>query len=186
MGVDDTVEARKGRATPSRKEAEAERRRRLQESARGTGKGRKNDRAEERSRREDARERMKAGDERFLGRRDRGPARRYARDLVDSRRTVGEYFLFAALGVLVAGIVPVAAVQLASQVGLVAIVFGVVVDSVLLRRRVVRAVRARYPDDEGTKGVATYAIMRGLSTRRMRLPAPQVRPGDDVEASARR
>jgi hypothetical protein len=129
------------------------------------------------------RERMRDGDERVLSKRDRGPARRLARDLVDSRRTVGEYFLVIALGVLVAGIVPVPAIALASQVVLIGLILGAITDSFLVYRRVVPVVRQRFPDDEGLKGIGRYAVLRAMSTRRMRLPAPQVRHGQDVLGS---
>ena len=44
---------------------------------------------------------LRAGDERNLPPRDRGPVRRYVRDVVDARRSVAEFFLPFALVILV-------------------------------------------------------------------------------------
>lgn len=174
----------KGAPTPSRKEAEAERRRRLQDTARGKHKPRGADRAaakaDRRVKQAEVRERMRAGDDRFLSARDRGPARRYARDLVDSQRSAGEFFLYLAIAVLVMGLFP--ALVIASQVLLFALIFGVVGDSIRVHRRVTRRVKDRFGDAEGTHRIGGYAVMRALTTRRMRLPAPQRKPGDDPDA----
>ena len=43
---------------------------------------------------------LREGDERHLPPRDRGPVRKYVRDIVDSRRSVAEYFLPLALVIL--------------------------------------------------------------------------------------
>ncbi len=46
------------------------------------------------------RERMMAGDERYLLTRDQGPVRRYVRDIVDARRNVLGLFMPSALGLM--------------------------------------------------------------------------------------
>ena len=46
------------------------------------------------------RERMMAGDDAYLLPRDKGPVRRYVRDIVDSRRNVLGLFMPAALGLI--------------------------------------------------------------------------------------
>jgi hypothetical protein len=56
-----------------------------------------------------------------------------------------------------------------------------VVDAVVLGRSVVRRARARFPDVE-IDGPRTgwYAFMRAHRMRSLRLPRPQVDPGDAV------
>ena len=167
----------KGRPTPSRKQAEAERKERLKASSSGaTRKGRASSAAATRAERSATRKRIVAGDERVLAPRDRGPEKRYARDLVDSRHTVGEYFLYIAIAILILGIVPVPALRLVANAFLVLVVLGLIVDSVLIRRRVTRAVATKFPDGD-LDGIARYAMMRGMVTRRMRVPKPQVKRG---------
>jgi hypothetical protein len=95
-----SVEAKdgsKGRPTPKRREVERGRRRAV-----ATPRTRKEAaaamRAKQREERQSQMTALRAGDERTLPARDRGPVRRYARDVVDSRRTVAEFFLPLAVG----------------------------------------------------------------------------------------
>lgn len=131
------------------------------------------DRAATRAQRAEQRKRAIEGDERALSARDRGPERRYARDLVDARHTVGENFLILAVFVLILGLIAVPVLQVLSQVLLVVIVAGLAIDSVLIHRSVGRAVAEKFPNGD-TKGVARYAMMRAMVSRRMRVPKPQV------------
>jgi hypothetical protein len=125
---------------------------------------------------------MRAGDERYLLARDRGPERRLVRDIVDSRRTVGTWFFAGALIVLLGSstrMPPV--VQLGANLLWAILAIGVVVDSVLIARKVGKLVRERYPNSTVRKGTLyLYGIMRGLTFRRMRVPKPQVELGTKV------
>jgi hypothetical protein len=116
------------------------------------------------------------------GPRDRGPEKALARDVVDSRRTVGTWFFVGALVVLLGSqqtMPPV--VQLASNLLWALLAVGVVVDSVLISRKIKKLVRARYPKTEQKMGsLYLYAIMRGMTFRRMRAPAPRVKIGDPI------
>jgi len=90
----------KGRPTPKR--SEAERRRRQPYSAPGDRKtaarqSRTRDRGE-RARKYDA---MKRGEEWALAPRDKGPVKALARDYVDSRRRISEYYMYILLVLLV-------------------------------------------------------------------------------------
>ncbi|MEV4759189.1 DUF3043 domain-containing protein [Micromonospora sp. NPDC049559] len=116
------------------------------------------------------------------GPRDRGPERRLARDVVDSRRTVGTWFFGGALIVLIgsANTMP-PEIRLASNLLWGALALGVVVDSVLISRRIRKLVRQRFPKTDQRMGsLYLYAIMRSITFRRMRAPAPQVKIGDAV------
>ncbi|MGA0221586.1 MAG: DUF3043 domain-containing protein, partial [Candidatus Nanopelagicales bacterium] len=79
--------APKGRATPSRKEAEAARKQGLRASSRGrtTKEGKKASREAEREARSRQRAGMMVGDERYMPARDRGANRRFVRNFVDAR-----------------------------------------------------------------------------------------------------
>lgn len=123
---------------------------------------------------------MAAGEERYLPRREQGPVRKLARDYVDSRRTVGEFFVYFALVCLALTVVPVAWVQLiAYNVAFPLLIAALVVDSVRLSRQVKARVAQRYPG-ESTRGLSYYAITRGLQIRRLRIPKPAVKVGDRV------
>jgi hypothetical protein len=116
------------------------------------------------------------------GPRDRPPERGLARDVVDSRRTVGTWFFGGALIVLIGSaqtMPPV--VRLASNVlwGLLAV--ALVIDSVLISRRIRKLVRERFPKtDQRMASLYLYAIMRSITFRRMRVPEPRVNIGDKI------
>ncbi|WP_174535804.1 DUF3043 domain-containing protein [Micromonospora chalcea] len=116
------------------------------------------------------------------GPRDRGPERLLARNVVDSRRTVGTWFFGGALIVLVGSnqaMPPI--VRLLSNLLWGALALGVLIDSVLISRKIKRLVRERFPKSTEKLGsLYFYAIMRSITFRRMRAPAPRVNIGDMV------
>jgi hypothetical protein len=117
------------------------------------------------------------------GPRDRGPERALVRDIVDSRRTVGTWFFAGALVVLIGSnptVMP-PEVVLASNLLWALLGIGVIIDSVLICRRVKRLVLKRYPrTQERMRSLYLYAVMRAITFRRMRIPVPRVKLGDRV------
>ncbi|KXK60475.1 DUF3043 domain-containing protein [Micromonospora fluostatini] len=116
------------------------------------------------------------------GPRDRGPERLLARNVVDSRRTIGTWFFGGALIVLIgsnAAMPPI--VRLVSNLLWGALALGVVIDSILISRKIKKLVRERYPrSGERMGSLYLYAIMRSITFRRMRAPEPRVKLGDKV------
>lgn len=125
---------------------------------------------------------MRAGDERYLLARDRGPERLLVRNIVDSRRTVGTWFFGGALVVLIgssAAMPPI--VRFVSNMLWAALALGVVIDSVVISRKVKRLIRERFPKTDQRMGsLYLYAITRSITFRRMRMPKPKVEIGDAV------
>ncbi|GIF68190.1 membrane protein [Asanoa ishikariensis] len=116
------------------------------------------------------------------GPRDRGPERQLARNVVDSRRTAGTYFFGGALIVLIGsnGAMPDLVRTVATSLWGV-LLLAVVVDAVLIARKIKRLVAERYPKTEQKMGsLYMYAIMRSLTFRRMRVPGPAVKFGEKV------
>jgi hypothetical protein len=106
---DDTTQPRdpqapKGRPTPKRSEAEASRRTKVT-VPKDRKEASKQSRERMRAEREKQRTALIAGDERYLPARDKGPVRRFARDYVDSRWSLAEFFLPYAVLVLILSIV---------------------------------------------------------------------------------
>ena len=136
----------------------------------------------QRSERAEAAAGMKAGDERYLLARDRGPERRLVRDIVDCRRTAGTWFFAGAIVVLIGSStrMPIQ-VQVAANVLWAVLAIAVILDSILISRKVRRLVRERFPKTNQRMGsLALYGIMRGLTFRRMRVPKPQVPLGAKI------
>ncbi|WP_433262882.1 DUF3043 domain-containing protein [Micromonospora vinacea] len=162
----------KGRETPKRPTA----------GRRPAGPTRPLTKEEERERRRQLRAEAASEFRREGGPRDRGPERLLARNVVDSRRTVGTWFFGGALIVLVGSNAAMPApVRLISNVLWGALALGVVVDSVLICRKISKLVRERFPKTDQRMGsLFLYAVMRSITFRRMRAPAPQVNLGDKV------
>jgi hypothetical protein len=171
----------KGRPTPKR--SESQQRRRTPVVAPTTRKEAYRLRRERiRQERTSGRTALTSGDERHLPPRDAGPARRLARDVVDSRRNLAELFMPLALVSFIA-LVAVGrnSPTVAAYVNLVLLLLFLVVvaDSVLVGQRAKRLVAERV-GDEHTRGVAMYAAMRASSIRRLRVPPPKVQRGAKV------
>lgn len=176
--------AGKGRPTPSRREAEGRKRGpappppRTQREALRRMRGSKEERRNASAAR---RERMMAGDEKYLLPRDRGPVKAYVRDLVDSRGHIAGLFMPLALLVIVVILVPDPRVQ--QYVSLLSMVMLVtmIAEGVLLGRIVNRRVRERFPDAPGTgASLGFYAMTRATQLRRLRVPKPRVGRGDPI------
>lgn len=119
------------------------------------------------------------GEESALPLRDRGPARRFVRNYVDARRSIGEYFLPIIFVVLILTLIPTPSVQF----GAIAIMYGVlimaVVDGIFLGRRIRKLMGEKFPN-VSTKGLGMYAWLRSTQMRRLRAPHPQTKVGDEV------
>ncbi|MGW4465997.1 DUF3043 domain-containing protein [Micromonospora sp. NPDC004704] len=137
---------------------------------------------EARERRRAARAEAAAEFRREGGPRDRGPERVLARDVVDSRRTIGTWFFGGALIVLIGSSAAMPdPVRLISNLLWGALAIGVVIDSILISRRIKKLVTERFPKSELRMGsLYLYAIMRSITFRRMRAPTPRVKIGDKI------
>jgi len=171
-----SVTAGKGRPTPKR--SEAERRRRQPYSAPAD---RKAALAQTRGRDRETRSRkyaaMRRGEEWALAAKDRGPVRALARDYVDSRRRISEYYMYG-LGVLVV-LLFLPATRLIVDYLVLGVVLIMLAEGTFLGRQVVKLAAERFPG-ERTKGVKIYAALRAMQIRKLRMPAPRVQPGDTV------
>ena len=189
--------APKGRPTPKRSEASrrrgpvapapmtaAEARRRRKELGRPklTREERKAEKIERRARTADRRERMMAGEDDYLLPRDKGPVRRFARDVVDSRRNMLGLFMPAGLALIFVMLaVPSIQVQRLLSPAMLVLVLVMVVDGFLVARKVNRAVDQKFPNNtESGWKLGFYAASRASQLRRMRAPRPQVNRGDHV------
>ncbi|MEO3929605.1 DUF3043 domain-containing protein [Micromonosporaceae bacterium B7E4] len=179
---EESAPARPRGYTPSKKELGRETPKRPSAGRRVAGDAKPLTKQEARERRRQLRAESAAEFRREGGPRDRAPERGLARDVVDSRRTVGTWFFGGALVVLIgsANTMP-PEVRFASNLlwGLLAI--ALVVDSVLISRKIKKLVRQRFPKTDQRMGsLYVYAIMRSITFRRMRAPVPRVNLGDAI------
>ena len=164
----------KGAPTPTRAEREAARKRPLVPD------DRKQAAKEARLKAADARERarlgMAAGDERYLPMRDRGPQKKYVRDYIDARFSVGEVLIPVMFLVIILTFIPSYEVQTIGIFALWGFFLVSVADVVILGFALRRKLAAKFGADKVEK-VRWYAAMRALQLRPLRLPKPQVKRG---------
>ena len=166
----------KNRPTPPRSVREAANRRPLVPTdRRGATAASRSTTRDERMR---ARNGMLAGEERYLTARDRGPVRRYVRDVVDARHSAGEWFLLFIMALLVIQLlVPNRTVQAVTMGLLWTGVLLVLLDSLRLSRALRAGITDRFGAAAVEKGVVRYGVMRSLQLRRGRVPRPGVARG---------
>ena len=167
---------KKGRPTPKRKEAQSKR---IVSSLAPASSKEEKKRAREQARasRNASRAAYLRGEESALPLRDKGPARKYVRNLVYSRKSIGEYFLPIIFVVLLLSIFPIKALQYGGIALMYAVLLTTVIDGIFLSRKIKREVRKRFPDSS-TKGLGLYGWLRSTQMRRLRTPHPQAKPGD--------
>jgi hypothetical protein len=204
LGIEDdattreaTSTAPKGRPTPKRSEAarkrgpvapapmtaaEARKRRKELGGPKLSKEERKADKLTRRAAMSERREKMMSGEDAYLLPRDKGPVRKYVRDVVDSRRNVLGLFMPAALGlVFVMLSVPSLQVQRLLSPAMLALVLIMAVDGLLIGRRVNKLVDEKFPDNvESGWKLGFYAASRASQLRRMRAPRPQVKRGEKI------
>jgi hypothetical protein len=168
----------KGKPTPKRREAEQARKQRVKPPLTRREQMRR-DRERMKASRAKEREGAAKGDERYLLKRDQGEVRRFIRDYVDSRRTFSEFFLPSILLILVFSMFGNVQIRVYSTLIMYAVVLMMILELFLLATRVKRQIRQRFPDDD-QRWHRLYAIARATQIRRLRLPKPNVRPGDTV------
>ena len=182
------ADSSKGRPTPKRREA-TQKHQAL--APLKTKQEKKRSREETKAARIAARAAYMRGDESALPARDRGPAKRFVRDYIDSRRSIGEYFLPIIFVVLLLTMIPtgtstnseglpkVPLTQVISIAIMYAVLLVSVLDGIRLSRKIKKAVEAKFP---GTplKGLGMYGWLRSTQMRRMRAPKPQVTAGTKI------
>ena len=119
------------------------------------------------------------GDESALPARDRGAEKKFVRNFVDSRRSIGEYFLPVIGFVLVLSLIPIGAFAVAGIIIMYSVLLYSIVDGFFLSLKIKSEVTTRFPD-KSTKGLGLYGWLRSTQMRRMRAPKPQVKAGDKL------
>ena len=157
--------------TPSRKEAEAARKKALKRPATRKEQAQR-DREARRRIRQRQQDAMRTGDDRFLPLRDRGPIKRFARDYVDRRRLAAEYLLPILLFTFILTMFPqFATVGMLAWMSVTVLAIG---EEIFVIRALKKELARRFPG-QSTKGITLYTVLRTTQLRRFRLPAAQVK-----------
>jgi DUF3043 family protein len=168
--------AAKGRPTPKR--SEAEKRRRQPYSAPADRKAAvAQSRSQGRAERTKRYEAMRRGENWALPTKDRGPVRALARDVVDSRRRVSEYYMYIVGALVVLLFIP--SLRTIVDYVVLAVIFVMLIEAMLLGRQVRKLAAQRFPG-ERTKGLTVYSALRAMQIRALRTPKPRVKAGAQV------
>ena len=170
------VTSGKGRATPTRKEAEAARKRYLGSLPADPKERKRAEREAQRSATDRSRQALRAGDARHYPARDQGPARAFVRDYVDGRMRLLELLMPLVILCWATLLLHNTSIYIFSSFGMEFIVVVGIVLGVLLSQRVKRAVAAQFGPDE-VRGTGFYAFSRAVMPRPLRQPKPRVTIG---------
>ena len=174
-------QAGKGRPTPRRREAQKRRTGPVAPPPKTRREAVRRAREQGNDRRADAREGLRAGDERYLSARDRGPERRMVRDIVDSRRNAGVLFLLSAVVYFAGLLIPSVQIKAAITALWLTVLILLVVDSAVIGLRIRKLMRQRFPDSREPLGrLIFYGATRATMIRRWRMPKPAVEVGDAI------
>lgn len=157
---------KKGRPTPTRREAEAAARERAK-----VPRTRKEQMAKQRAMKSESsatvRAGMKAGEEKYLLPRDKGPVRRFIRDFVDTRFSLAEV------------VIPLMILSLFVQALVLVLLPMLLFDLLWMRYRLRKQLAVRFPDAP-LKGTTYYAVTRSMQLKFMRLPKAKYKIGDTL------
>jgi hypothetical protein len=160
----------KGRATPKRSQARAQRGQSAPSTASGRA-GRREAAAQRRERQTAYRQALLSTDPRQLPPAERLPEKVVARDVVDSRPSAGPLLLGALVLEVVGGFVKSHEVDLVLFYLLYAALLVAMIDSGIRVVQVRRAVSRQVPHPSARVGF--YAVRRGLFPKRWRRPVPR-------------
>jgi hypothetical protein len=169
--------AGKGRPTPKRNEAE--RRRRYQLAPEDRKAAAKQTRGRDRADRVRKTEAMRRGEEWALPAKDKGPVRALARDYVDSKRRLSEFYMYGLVVLLFLLFLHSPVIQTVLPVILIVMVLIMAGEGFWIGSRVAKLANERYPG-QSTRGIKMYSGMRALQIRKLRFPKPRVKPGAQV------
>ena len=161
----------KGHATPTRREREAANLRPLVQSDRKAAN--KDARAKLSQERDRARAGMANGEERYLLLKDKGPQRRFIRDYIDARFSIGEILIPTLFVFVILSGIPAIAVWV--TIGMYVYLFASILDAVIVGALITKKLGAKFGESNVQKGTRLYAAMRAVQLRVMRLPKPQVK-----------
>ena len=177
---------KKGRPTPKRRDAEGRRRGPIgppPRTQREASKRNAMSKEERKALRDERRRGQASGDPRHMLPKDRGPVRKFIRDEVDTHRQLVGLFMpiVVVLLVVTVGLSSNPTTQIYGSPILLALLVVMLVEGFFISRRVIKKVRAVYPEaPDRSFSIGWYAVQRAMTIRKLRLPKPTLKPGDEA------
>ncbi|WP_291381780.1 DUF3043 domain-containing protein [Demequina sp.] len=169
--------AGKGHPTPKRKERESAQRRALIADPKAGAKERRQRLKEQRAKEQQA---MLSGDERHMPAEHKGPVRRYLRDSIDARTSLGEFALPGSILFVIASLFFNTNPNVGSLIifGFYALVFAAIGDTLWAMRSIKKRVTEKFGAENLGRGWRLYSAARIMNLRRLRVPRPVVKRGE--------
>ena len=114
-----------------------------------------------------------------MGDRDQGKVKRFIRDYVDVHRTIGEFLIPIFIVIFVLVYIRTSWAAAMGTYMWIVILAVLAIDSTRIVRGVKRGITERFGPEE-TTGITMYTLMRSWQMRRLRLPKPQVKAGENI------
>lgn len=186
-----TLTPKKGRPTPKRRDAEGKRRGPIGPPPRTQREASKRNAVSKEQRkvlRDERRRGQASGDPRHMLPKDKGPVRKFIRDEVDTHRQLVGLFMPIVVVLLVAtfALSSNPNTQIYASPILLALLVVMLVEGFFIGRRVIKKVRAEFPEaPDRSFSIGWYAVQRAMTIRKLRLPKPNLKPGDVAVADRR-
>ena len=180
------ITPKKGRPTPKRRDATGARRGPMPPPPRTQREASKRNAVTKEERKVLAAERRRgqaSGDPRHMLPKDKGPVRKLIRDEVDSHRHVLGLFMPIVVVLLVVTVALSSNpyTQAYGSPALLALLVIMLGEGLFMSRRVIKKVRAAYPDaPDRSMSIGWYAMQRAMTIRKLRLPKPMLKPGQEA------
>ncbi|SJM65586.1 DUF3043 domain-containing protein [Gulosibacter sp. 10] len=133
----------------------------------------------------EAREGMARGDDRYLRPNERGPQKRFLRDYIDSRFTLGELLIPLMFLVIIATFFPTTYAAIWAMAFIWSFLAVCIIEGIVYGRIVRKRVAEVVGQDRVEKGFILGAVGRSMQMRFMRMPKPQVKRFTKVEFTGR-
>ncbi|WP_424465590.1 DUF3043 domain-containing protein [Pseudoclavibacter helvolus] len=170
---------KKQQPTPTRREREAQNLRPLVPEDRKQAK--REMQAKVRVEQAKAREGLAKGDDRYLRPTERGPQKRFMRNYIDARYSIGELLLPMMFLVIFATFIPSQSVGIWAMSFIWAFLAVCVLEAVMVANIIKRKIAAVVGKDKVEKGIVIGTVARSLQLRVMRMPKSQVKRGAKIE-----
>lgn len=157
--------------TPTRREREQQNLRPLVPADRKAAQREAREKA--RAQQAEVREGMARGDDRYLPERDRGPQKRFMRDRVDARLSLGELLIPIMFLVIFTNFLPDTTFMLAAMAFVWIWLAASLIDGWIAGRGTRRRIAEVVGEDRVEKGIIWGTIMRALQLRFLRMPKAQ-------------
>jgi hypothetical protein len=163
------VTPKKGAPTPKRSQAEANRRQAPYQAPPDRKTAARLARERDTAARQRQAEALRRGDESGMPAKDRGPVRALARNLVDSRRSVGEFYMIILIPLIASVFLKTTTEKQIAEAVVFAALAVLAFETWFVARKARKLAAERFPG-ESTRGLTPYIMVRNMQLRKMRIP----------------